>query len=138
MLFPTVEYAIFFLTVLAIAWSLYRFPETHKCFLLLASYVFYGFWNWSYLPLLFGISLVAGLLAQRIQQSRTASARKLWLAAGIAVCLATLGYYKYTGFLLTNRCSRHGAASLLRRTYRFIRRCCLWASPFLYFTPSRC
>ncbi len=102
MLFPTVEYAIFFLTVLAIAWSLYRFPETHKCFLLLASYVFYGFWNWSYLPLLFGISLVAGLLAQRIQQSRSARARRLWLTAGIALCLATLGYYKYTAFLLTN------------------------------------
>ena len=47
--------------MLAIAWSLYRFPETHKGFLLLASYVFYGFWNWSYLPLLFGISLVAVL-----------------------------------------------------------------------------
>ena len=46
MLFPTVEFAIFFLAVLVIAWSLYRLPWAHKGFLLLASYVFYGFWNW--------------------------------------------------------------------------------------------
>jgi len=101
MLFPTVEYALFFLVVLAVAWSLYRFPTTHKSFLLLASYIFYGFWNWAYIPLLFGISLFSGLVAQRIQRSRTATARKCWLGAGVTVCLATLGYYKYTGFLMT-------------------------------------
>jgi D-alanyl-lipoteichoic acid acyltransferase DltB (MBOAT superfamily) len=101
MLFPTVEYALFFLAVLAIAWSLYRFPTTHKSFLLLASYIFYGFWNWSYIPLLFGISLFSGLVAQRIQRSRTPTARKTWLVVGVAVCLAALGYYKYTSFLMT-------------------------------------
>jgi D-alanyl-lipoteichoic acid acyltransferase DltB (MBOAT superfamily) len=101
MLFPTVEYALFFLVVLAVAWSLYRFLTAHKSFLLLASYIFYGFWNWAYIPLLFGISLFSGLVAQRIQRSRTVAARKCWLAAGVTVCLATLGYYKYTGFLLT-------------------------------------
>jgi D-alanyl-lipoteichoic acid acyltransferase DltB (MBOAT superfamily) len=100
MLFPTVEYALFFFVVLAVAWSLYRFPITHKSFLLLASYIFYGFWNWNYIPLLFGISIFSGLVAQRIQRSPKATARKYWLAAGITVCLATLGYYKYTGFLM--------------------------------------
>ena len=99
MLFPTVEYALFFLAVLAIAWSLYRFPFLHKSFLLLASYVFYGFWNWSYLPLLIGISLFAGLIAQLIQRSQTRVEAKRWLIAGVVVCLAALGYYKYTGFL---------------------------------------
>jgi D-alanyl-lipoteichoic acid acyltransferase DltB (MBOAT superfamily) len=102
MLFPTVEYALFFLAVLAIAWSLYRFPLYHKSFLLLASYVFYGFWNWSYVPLLFAISLFSGLVAQRIQQSTDKKIRKRWLMGGAAACLATLGYYKYTGFLLLN------------------------------------
>ena len=80
MLFPTVEYALFFLTVLAIAWSLYRLPRLHNTFLLLASYVFYGFWNWTYLPLLIGISVFSGLVAQRIQRSQspiTASAGSL-------------------------------------------------------------
>ena len=100
MLFPTVEYALFFLVVLAVAWALAWFPVWHKGFLLAASYLFYGFWNWTYLPLLFGISVVAGLVAQRIQQSETR--RKQWLVMGVVVCLATLGFYKYTGFVLEN------------------------------------
>lgn len=101
MLFPTVEFALFFLVVLLISWSLHRWNGIHKIFLLGASYVFYGFWDWKYVPLLFGISLVSGLLAQRIQSSATLKARKLWLLSGIAICLSTLGYYKYTAFLLT-------------------------------------
>ena len=102
MLFPTVEFALFFLLTLGVAWALVGWHGGHKGFLLLASYVFYGFWNWAYVPLLFGISLYAGVLAQRIQRSPSARARKGWLILGGAGCLAVLAYYKYTGFLLQN------------------------------------
>ena len=102
MLFPTVEYGLFFFAVLSIAWSVYRLPRVHKGFLLLASYVFYGFWNWAYLPLLIGISLFAALVAQRIQRTSSPRGRKGWLASGVVVCVATLIYFKYTGFLLVN------------------------------------
>ena len=102
MLFPTVEYCLFFLAVLAIAWSLYRLPRAHKVFLLLASYIFYAFWNWACLPLLIGISLFAALVAQRIQRSSSVPVRKAWLIGGASVCLATLAYFKYFSFVLTN------------------------------------
>jgi len=102
MLFPTVEYALFFLAVLAIAWSLYRLPPVHKAFLLLASYAFYGFWNWAYLPLLIGISVFAWIVARLIQRNTSPGARKACLVVGVIVCLAALAYYKYTSFLLTN------------------------------------
>jgi D-alanyl-lipoteichoic acid acyltransferase DltB (MBOAT superfamily) len=102
MLFPTVEYAIFFLAVLAIAWPLYRLPGMHKTFLLLASYAFYGFWNWTYLPLLIGVSAIAGVIAKLIQGRTSPGARKVWLVVGVTVCLATLAYFKYISFLFTN------------------------------------
>src|SRR5579863_7497892 len=102
MLFPTVEYALFFLPVLAVAWSLYRLPRAHKGFLLLASYAFYGFWNWAYLPLLIGISVFAWVVSRLIQRSTSPGARKFWLVVGVVVCLAALAYFKYTSFLLTN------------------------------------
>lgn len=102
MLFPTVEYALFFLAVLCIAWSLYRLPRAHKAFLLLASYAFYGFWNWAYLPLLIGISVVTGVAAKLIQRSTSPRARKGWLVAGVSVNLAALAYFKYASFLLTS------------------------------------
>jgi len=101
MLFPTVEFALFFLAVLVVAWSLHRFNTAHKLFLLAASYIFYGFWDWSYVPLLFGISLFSGIIARRIQAAESAKTRKVWLTVGIAVCLSTLGYYKYTSFAFT-------------------------------------
>jgi len=102
MLFPTVEYALFFLVVLSVAWSLYRLPRVHKGFLLLVSYAFYGFWNWTFLPLLIGISIFAGVVAALIQRSTSPGKRKAWLVVGVTVCLTALGYFKYTSFLLTN------------------------------------
>jgi D-alanyl-lipoteichoic acid acyltransferase DltB (MBOAT superfamily) len=101
MLFPTVEFALFFLAALAIAWMLHRSLEWHKGFLLVASYVFYGFWDWRYVPLLAAISLVSGIAAQKIQDTRDAATRKRWLGGGTVACLAALLYYKYTGFLLS-------------------------------------
>ena len=102
MLFPTVEYALFFLAVLTIAWSLYRLPRAHKGFLLLASYAFYGYWNWTFLPLLIGISVLAGVVAKLIQRSVSPVARKAWLVVGVSMCLAALAYFKYASFLLGN------------------------------------
>ncbi|WP_266157010.1 MBOAT family O-acyltransferase [Dyella silvatica] len=102
MLFPTVEFGLFFLLTLGVAWPLARRLAWHNGFLLLVSYVFYGFWNWAYVPLLFGLSLFAALVAQRSQRSTRASVRKAWLVGGVIVCLAVLVYYKYTGFVLQN------------------------------------
>src|ERR1700739_207429 len=102
MLFPTVEYALFFLVVLTIAWSLYRLPPVHKGFLLLASYAFYGFWDWTYLPLLLRVSVCAGGIAKLIQGSTSPGGRKALLIVGVTVCLATLAYFKYASFLVTN------------------------------------
>jgi alginate O-acetyltransferase complex protein AlgI len=98
MLFPTVEYALFFMTVLVVAWLLAAYPNVHKNFLLLASYFFYGVWNWHYLPLLIGISLASALIARQIQAAEHIVHRKRWLTLGIIACLAPLAYYKYTGF----------------------------------------
>jgi D-alanyl-lipoteichoic acid acyltransferase DltB (MBOAT superfamily) len=100
MLFPTVEYAVFFLAVLAAAWLLARWNTAHKLFLLAASYLFYACWSWRYVPLLLLVSLFAGLAAQRIQLSDNEWFRKRVLVFGVTVCLAVLVYYKYTSFLL--------------------------------------
>ena len=113
MLFPTVEYAVFFLAVLAIAWPLSRWVNPHKIFLLAASYVFYGFWSWRYVPLLIAVSLFAGVIASAIQRTENVERRKQFLIAGVTVCLLVLVYYKYTSFLIL---SALGLWSLVGRT----------------------
>jgi alginate O-acetyltransferase complex protein AlgI len=113
MLFPTVEYAVFFLLVLSIAWPLARRATIHKIFLLAASYIFYGFWSWRYVPLLIAVSLFAGIVAQAIQRTADQPTRKRMLVGGVVVCLLVLVYYKYTSFLLL---SAMGLWGLVGRT----------------------
>jgi len=49
MIFNSFEFAIFFPVVFAIYWMLRL--RAQNIFLLLASYVFYGFWDWRFLSL---------------------------------------------------------------------------------------
>lgn len=101
MIFPTVEYGLFFILVLGVSWALYKQLEWQKMFLLLASYFFYGTWNWAFVQLLIYISLFAGLVAQQIQKhDDNPRARKQWLIFGVVVSLSVLAFYKYTTFAI--------------------------------------
>lgn len=98
LLFPTVEYALFFLGAFGVAWALRGQPWLHKLFLLLASYAFYAFWDWRYLPLLVGLSLLAGLVARLLQREQRPRHRTALLATGCFVSLSLLAFYKYATF----------------------------------------
>lgn len=97
-LFPTVEYALFFLGAFAASWALARRLALHKAFLLVASYAFYGFWDWRFLPVLLGLSLLATFVAQALELEGSPRLRKLVLATGVTASLATLALFKYLGF----------------------------------------
>ncbi|GAB2889833.1 MBOAT family protein [Uliginosibacterium flavum] len=97
MLFPTFEYALFFLVSLLLAWGCLRWHAAHKLLLLALSYVFYGFWDWRFVPLLFGISLWGWIATRGIQHG---ARPRLWLLLGVLGCLGVLGYYKYSAFFL--------------------------------------
>jgi D-alanyl-lipoteichoic acid acyltransferase DltB (MBOAT superfamily) len=99
MLFPTVEFALFFLFSLLVSWSTVRHHALHKTMLLVLSYVFYGLWNWHFLPLLFIISLYGWIASLGIASSRRP---RVWLVLGISACLLTLAWYKYLLFFAQN------------------------------------
>jgi alginate O-acetyltransferase complex protein AlgI len=61
-----------------------------------ASLLFYAWWNPIYLPLLLGSIVVNYALGMYLLKKPS----RLVLGIGIAVNLALLGYYKYTGFLV--------------------------------------
>ena len=52
MLFPTVTFAVFFLIVLPVSWSLMRHQSVWRLFILAASFVFYAWWDWRFVFLL--------------------------------------------------------------------------------------
>ena len=57
MLFPTIEFAIFFALVFALACAFDASNLLRKFFLTFVSYVFYGFWDWRFIFLLAGFSI---------------------------------------------------------------------------------
>ncbi len=66
MLFNSLTYAIFLPIVFAIYWSLWNNYKWQNIFLLLASYVFYTWWDWRFLGLLVGMSLITWLVGRKI------------------------------------------------------------------------
>ena len=102
MLFPSVEFAVFFVVVLTGSWLLMRQRTAWKWFALAASYVFYGAWDWRYLGLLAGSSLVNQVLARAIAGREDERGRRWFLAAAIAANLGLLGWFKYYGFFVVS------------------------------------
>jgi D-alanyl-lipoteichoic acid acyltransferase DltB (MBOAT superfamily) len=102
MLFPTIEFALFFLVTFVVSWALARWPTWRKAVLAVASYVFYGYWNWRYTLLLFECTAVNYVLALWMESVATRSAQKKILIGGIVFNLGLLGYFKYWGFFLSS------------------------------------
>ncbi len=97
-LFNTLQYAVFFAIVFTVSWALVRQRRLRMVFILAASYVFYAFWDWRYLPLIWASSSVDFWLARRIDREPEGRARKRWLVATVALNLSVLGFFKYTNF----------------------------------------
>ena len=102
MLFPTVDFAIFFVLVFVGHWLLNHQSRAWKWFMIGASYVFYAWWNWRFVFLLVGVSFLAQ--AGAIAVARTRSPRSRLVVNGIAVAalLLPLAFFKYYGFLAVN------------------------------------
>ena len=97
MLFPTMSFALFFVVVLGVSWRLNERPQAWKLCMLAASYVFYGAWNWRFLALIIGASVVNHLVTKAMEP-RAGAARRAWLVVGLLANLGTLGYFKYYEF----------------------------------------
>lgn len=115
MLFPTVEYALFFLVAFAGAWALARRLEAHKAFLLGASWGFYAWGDARFLPVLIGVSLEAALVAQALERAESARLRRVVLGVGVAAVLLTLALFKYLGFFAASAFSLAGTLGLTSR-----------------------
>ncbi|MGZ4333508.1 MAG: MBOAT family O-acyltransferase [Gaiellaceae bacterium] len=102
MLFPTVTFAVFLLIVLPLSWALMRHQRVWRVCVLLASFVFYGWWDWRFVFLLVASILVNQALAVAIHRAEGAAARKALLGAAVAFDLGILAYFKYTNFFLSS------------------------------------
>ena len=98
MLFPTVQFGIFFPIVLALSWALMPRPIAWKPFILIASYVFYAAASPLFCLLLGGVTLWNYGAARLIDRSSSEPARRRLCALAVAGDLTALGVFKYYTF----------------------------------------
>src|SRR4249920_2519284 len=79
-------------------------PRVHRWrpFIVVASYVFYAWWDWRFVLLLAGCTVWNQVLAVRIHRSQVAAQRKALLWVALAGNLALLGYFKYYDFFVSS------------------------------------
>ena len=102
MLFPTATFAIFFLIVLPLSWLTMPWPHRWRPFIVIASYVFYSWWDWRFVFLLAGCTVWNQVLAVRIWRTPDRSRRKALLFLALAGDLGVLGYFKYYDFFVSS------------------------------------
>ncbi|HEX8100765.1 MAG TPA: MBOAT family protein [Actinomycetota bacterium] len=102
MLFPTIDFAIFFGVVFLGHWLLQPHRKLWKTFMVVASYVFYAWWDWHYIFLLGASTVFSQVGAVAISRAKSERDRKRLLAATLTAVLGLLFWFKYYGFFSLN------------------------------------
>ena len=106
MLFNSFEFAIFLPIVFLLYWFVFDYALS-KCkhqlllqnlFIVIASYIFYGWWDWRFLILIAITTVLSFLSGIGIEKAPTQRGKKAVMIANIVVNLGILGVYKYYDF----------------------------------------
>ncbi|WP_323990217.1 MBOAT family protein [Nguyenibacter sp. L1] len=95
MLFTTQSFLLGFLPATLLLFHLCAGHRMARQLVLVgASLLFYGFWNWRFVPALVALTL----LNWGLGRAWAASGRRIWPIGGIVINLLTLGFFKYANF----------------------------------------
>jgi alginate O-acetyltransferase complex protein AlgI len=101
MLFNSIEFAIFLPIVFILYWFVTaKNLKAQNILLLIASYVFYGWWDWRFLLLLALLSITNYSIGIGIEKNETNKKRKVWFIAGLIINIGVLGVFKYYNFFI--------------------------------------
>ena len=101
MLFNSITFLYFLPVVFILYWFVFqRDLRVQNLFLLAASYVFYGWWDWRFLLLLIFSTALDFFSGLKISRTKGRSRRKFWLILSMSVNLAFLGFFKYCNFFI--------------------------------------
>lgn len=95
MVFPTLQFVLFFVVVLSLNGMVWHRSGWRKALLITASYVFYAAWDVRFLALMAGVSTIAWLAGLGV---RRPGLRRMSKVVGIGLLIGTLGFFKYYNF----------------------------------------
>lgn len=100
MLFNSIDFAIFFPLVFILYWCVSKNLTLRNILILVASYLFYSWWDWRFLSLIVVSSLVDFIVGQSLERTKDKNKRKGLLMVSLIVNLGFLFYFKYTNFFI--------------------------------------
>lgn len=103
MLFNSLDFGIFLPIVFIFYWFVSNKNLKFQNFIIVvASYIFYGWWDWKFLSLILFSSLVDYAVGLGLKNETNQAKRKVLLWVSIGVNLGFLGFFKYYNFFLDN------------------------------------
>ncbi|MCK6471045.1 MAG: MBOAT family protein [Planctomycetes bacterium] len=103
MLFNSWTFWVFFLAVMGLYGVLAHRWQNRM--LLVASYVFYGWWDWRFLSLMGFSTVVDFYAATIIDRNEDPVRRRRWMWVSVVVNLCLLGFFKYYNFFIDSAIS---------------------------------
>lgn len=98
MLFNSIEFGVFLPIVFALYWLLNRNHRLQLVIILVASYFFYGWWDWRFLGLIAFSSFLDFGIGIGLGKTEHALKRKILLGISLVSNLGLLGFFKYYNF----------------------------------------
>ena len=98
MLFNSIAFFVFLPLVFAFYWIFSANRNRQNILLLLASYVFYSYWDWRFLGLIIISSLTDYWVGLQMDKAEDQRSRKRLLLLSLVVNLGILFFFKYYGF----------------------------------------
>lgn len=103
MLFNSIEFAIFLPIVFLLYWFVFqRNLKAQNLFIVIVSYIFYGWWDWRFLFLILFSTLQDYAVSYWLSKEERPKQRKWLLALSIVTNLGFLGFFKYYNFFVEN------------------------------------
>ena len=103
MFFNSLDFVFFLPIVFAVYWLVDKISlKLQNLVIVIASYVFYGWWDWRFLSLIFFSTVVDYFIGIKLGNENHKLKRKVYLWMSISVNLGFLGFFKYYNFFLDN------------------------------------
>lgn len=102
MLFFEMRFVFFFVIIytLYIILQCFHKKELQNFLLLVASYIFYGSWDWRFLSLIIISTMIDYFCSQGIGETNSIKKKKTFLLISVVANLGILGFFKYSGFFV--------------------------------------
>jgi len=101
MIFNSIDFALFLPIVFLLYWFFFKNSiRFQNILIVVASYVFYGWWDWRFLFLIFFSTLVDFFVGLKLKDEKSNRRRIIFLGTSVFINLGLLFFFKYYNFFL--------------------------------------